>query len=52
MAKHPKAKRIVLILFDFMGYADIEPFGSGEIRTPNIRGSSTFQVESQQLILS
>ena len=37
MAKHPKAKRIVLILFDFMGYADIEPFGSGEIRTPNIR---------------
>ena len=33
----PPAKHIVLIVFDYMGYADIEPFGRSEIRTPNIR---------------
>ncbi len=32
-----RAKQVILIVFDYMGYADIEPFGSGEIRTPNIR---------------
>jgi arylsulfatase A-like enzyme len=31
------AKHIVLIIFDYMGYADLEPFGKSEIRTPNIR---------------
>jgi arylsulfatase A-like enzyme len=31
------AKHIVLIVFDYMGYGDIEPFGQCEIRTPNIR---------------
>jgi arylsulfatase A-like enzyme len=31
------AKNIVLIVFDYMGYGDIEPFGDSEIRTPNIR---------------
>ena len=33
----PPAKHIVLIVFDYMGYGDIEPFGRSEIRTPNIR---------------
>lgn len=33
----PPAKHIVLIVFDYMGYADVEPFGDSEIRTPNIR---------------
>ena len=33
----PRAKHVVLIVFDYMGYADIEPFGRCEIRTPNIR---------------
>ena len=28
---------MVLIVFDYMGYGDIEPFGHSEIRTPNIR---------------
>lgn len=28
---------VVLIVFDYMGYADLEPFGKGEIKTPNIR---------------
>ena len=32
-----RAKNIVLIVFDYMGYGDIEPFGACEIRTPNIR---------------
>ena len=32
-----RAKRVLLIVFDYMGYADIEPFGSSEIKTPNIR---------------
>ncbi len=32
-----RAKHIVLIVFDFMGYGDVEPFGQCEIRTPNIR---------------
>ena len=32
-----RAKHIVLIIFDYMGYGDIEPFGHCEIRTPNIR---------------
>lgn len=32
-----RAKNIVLIVFDYMGYGDIEPFGESEIRTPNIR---------------
>lgn len=32
-----RAKRVVLIVFDYMGYGDIEPFGQSEIRTPNIR---------------
>lgn len=31
------ARNIVLIVFDYMGYGDIEPFGDCEIRTPNIR---------------
>jgi hypothetical protein len=31
------AKHIVLIVFDYMGYGGIEPFGQCEIRTPNIR---------------
>jgi len=31
-----RAERIVLIVFDYMGYADIAPFGVSEIRTPNI----------------
>ena len=41
------AKNVLLIVFDYMGYGDIEPFymgygdiepfGIGEIRTPNIR---------------
>jgi arylsulfatase A-like enzyme len=31
------ARNIVLIVFDYMGYGDIEPFGESEIRTPNIR---------------
>ncbi len=31
------AKHIVLIVFDYMGYGDVEPFGQCEIRTPNIR---------------
>lgn len=35
--KEPRAKHIVLIVFDYMGYGDIEPFGLCEIRTPNIR---------------
>jgi len=25
---------IVLIMADYMGYADIEPFGSNEVKTP------------------
>ena len=33
----PRCKHIVLIVFDYMGYGDIEPFGRSEIRTPNIR---------------
>ncbi len=32
-----RAKHVVLIVFDYMGYCDIEPFGKSEIRTPNIR---------------
>jgi arylsulfatase A-like enzyme len=36
MSRSP-AKRVVLIVFDYMGYGDIEPFGQSEIRTPNIR---------------
>ena len=32
-----RARHIVLIVFDYMGYGDIEPFGQSEIRTPNIR---------------
>lgn len=32
-----RAKQLVLIVFDYMGYGDIEPFGNCEIRTPNIR---------------
>jgi arylsulfatase A-like enzyme len=35
--KTTPAKHIVLIVFDYMGYGDIEPFGQSEIRTPNIR---------------
>jgi arylsulfatase A len=31
------AKHVVLIVFDYMGYCDIEPFGDGDIQTPNIR---------------
>ncbi len=31
------AKNVLLIVFDYMGYGDIEPFGAGEIRTPNIK---------------
>ena len=31
------AKHVVLIVFDYMGYGDIEPFGQSEIRTPNIK---------------
>jgi arylsulfatase A-like enzyme len=31
------ARNVVLIVFDYMGYGDIEPFGQSEIRTPNIR---------------
>ena len=31
------AKNVLLIVFDYMGYGDIEPFGTGEIRTPNIK---------------
>ncbi|MBT5190891.1 MAG: sulfatase-like hydrolase/transferase [Rhodospirillaceae bacterium] len=34
---HSPAKHVVLIVFDYMGYGDIEPFGQSEIRTPNIR---------------
>ncbi|GAB5467164.1 MAG: sulfatase-like hydrolase/transferase [Rhodospirillales bacterium] len=30
------AKNVLLIVFDYMGYADLEPFGESEIRTPNI----------------
>ncbi len=33
----PTAKHLVLIVFDYMGYADIEPFGTSEIKTPNIK---------------
>ncbi len=33
----PRSKHVVLIVFDYMGYGDIEPFGQSEIRTPNIR---------------
>lgn len=37
-AKDSRTPNVVLIVFDYMGYADIEPFGpGGEIRTPNIR---------------
>ena len=32
-----RAKNVVLIIFDYMGYGDIEPFGDSEIQTPNIR---------------
>ena len=32
------AKHVVLIVFDYMGYGDIEPFGASEIRTPMLRG--------------
>jgi arylsulfatase A len=32
-----RAKNVVLIVFDYMGYGDIEPFGQSEIRTPGIR---------------
>jgi arylsulfatase A-like enzyme len=32
-----KASNVVLIVFDYMGYGDIELFGESEIRTPNIR---------------
>ena len=32
-----QANNIVLIVFDYMGYGDIEPFGASEIRTPHIR---------------
>lgn len=32
-----RARHVVLIVFDYMGYGDIEPFGRSEIRTPNIR---------------
>jgi arylsulfatase A-like enzyme len=32
-----RARNVVLIVFDYMGYGDIEPFGESEIRTPNIR---------------
>ena len=32
-----RAKHVVLIVFDYMGYGDIQPFGQCEIRTPNIR---------------
>ena len=32
-----RARHVVLIVFDYMGYGDIEPFGQSEIRTPNIR---------------
>lgn len=32
-----RAENILLIVFDYMGYGDIEPFGRCEIRTPNIR---------------
>ncbi len=32
-----RARHIVLIVFDYMGYGDIEPFGQSEIRTPQIR---------------
>jgi arylsulfatase A-like enzyme len=31
------SKHVVLIVFDYMGYGDIEPFGRSEIRTPVIR---------------
>lgn len=31
------AKNVLLIVFDYMGYGDIEPFGDVAIRTPNIR---------------
>ena len=34
---HIRAKHVVLIVFDYMGYGDIEPFGQCEIRTPNIK---------------
>ena len=30
------SKHVVLIVFDYMGYGDIEPFGHSEIRTPHI----------------
>jgi len=33
----PRSRHVVLIVFDYMGYGDIEPFGQSEIRTPNIR---------------
>ncbi|MEM7226877.1 MAG: sulfatase-like hydrolase/transferase [Pseudomonadota bacterium] len=32
-----RAKNVVLIVFDYMGYGDIEPFGQCEIRTPRLR---------------
>ncbi len=32
-----RARNVLLIVFDYMGYADIEPFGRCEIRTPHIR---------------
>ncbi|MDG2286096.1 MAG: sulfatase-like hydrolase/transferase [Alphaproteobacteria bacterium] len=35
--KQTRAKNVLLIVFDYMGYGDIEPFGQSEIRTPNIR---------------
>ena len=35
--KANRAKRVLLIVFDYMGYGDIQPFGQCEIRTPNIR---------------
>ncbi len=35
--KGSPARNVVLVVFDYMGYGDIEPFGKSEIRTPNIR---------------
>lgn len=31
------AKNVLLIVFDYIGYGDIEPFCSDESRTPNMK---------------
>jgi arylsulfatase A-like enzyme len=33
----PHSKHVVLIVFDYMGYCDIELFGQSEIRTLKLR---------------